>query len=206
MDSELNLDVDAPEKVARVLNAAANASAVELTPAWQDQRVPMIWAAIAGELDLAAWKIEKIVKQWLDPAAIPTPEEIASSPSSAAAGGSRGVGASHSDGQPAALSPPDLRVWRAETSEISAPTRSPKSTTHPARLRARRGFLRSLGGVGLFPRCRRLQHLTYFRNFPCCRRKPARPARTIRAALLTPADGAGRPKQTHPRAPARSRC
>jgi hypothetical protein len=27
----------------------------------------MIWAAIAGELDLAAWKIEKIVKQRLDP-------------------------------------------------------------------------------------------------------------------------------------------
>jgi hypothetical protein len=70
VDSELNLDVDAPEKVARVLNAAANAyqaSAVELTAAWQDQRVPMIWAAIAGELDLAAWKIEKIVKQRLDP-------------------------------------------------------------------------------------------------------------------------------------------
>jgi oligopeptide/dipeptide ABC transporter ATP-binding protein len=27
----------------------------------------MIWAAIAGELDLTAWKIERIVKQQLDP-------------------------------------------------------------------------------------------------------------------------------------------
>jgi hypothetical protein len=65
---ELNLDVDAPDKVAGVLSANAyQASAVELTEAWQDQRVPMIWAAIAGELDLAAWRIEKIVKQLLDP-------------------------------------------------------------------------------------------------------------------------------------------
>jgi hypothetical protein len=67
---ELNLDVDAPDQVAGVLSAAASAyqaSAVELTAGWQDRRVPMIWAAIAGELDLAAWKIEKIVKQRLDP-------------------------------------------------------------------------------------------------------------------------------------------
>ncbi len=27
----------------------------------------MIWAQIAGELDLAAWKIAKIVKERLDP-------------------------------------------------------------------------------------------------------------------------------------------
>ena len=70
MVDELNLDVDAPDKVAGVLSAAANAyhaSAVELTAAWQDRHIPMIWAAIAGELDLAAWKIEKIVKQRLDP-------------------------------------------------------------------------------------------------------------------------------------------
>jgi hypothetical protein len=67
---ELNLDADAPDQVAGVLSAAASAyqaSAVELTAAWQDQHIPMIWAAIAGELDLAAWKIEKIVKQRLDP-------------------------------------------------------------------------------------------------------------------------------------------
>jgi hypothetical protein len=67
---ELNLDVDAPDKVAGVLSAAANAyqaSAVELSAAWLDRHIPMIWAAIAGELDLAAWKIEKIVKRRLDP-------------------------------------------------------------------------------------------------------------------------------------------
>jgi hypothetical protein len=70
VDPELNLDVDAPDQVADVLTAAASAyqaSAVELSASWQDQRIPMIWAAIAGELDLAAWKIEKIVKQRLDP-------------------------------------------------------------------------------------------------------------------------------------------
>ena len=67
---EMNLDVDAPDKVAGVLTAAASAyqeSALELTAAWQDRHIPMIWAAIASELDLAAWKIERIVKQRLDP-------------------------------------------------------------------------------------------------------------------------------------------
>jgi hypothetical protein len=67
---ELNLDVDAPDKVADVLTAAAcayQASAVELSAIWQDRHIPMIWAVIAGELDIAAWKIAKIVKQRLDP-------------------------------------------------------------------------------------------------------------------------------------------
>jgi hypothetical protein len=67
---EMNLDVDAPEKVADVLTAAATAyqeSAVELSSAWQDRCIPMIWAAIASEIDLAAWKIEKLVKQRFNP-------------------------------------------------------------------------------------------------------------------------------------------
>jgi hypothetical protein len=67
---EMNLDVDAPDKVADVLTAAATAyqvSAVELSAIWQDRKIPMIWAAIASELDLAAWKIDRIVKQRLDP-------------------------------------------------------------------------------------------------------------------------------------------
>ena len=70
MDIELNLDVDAPDKVADVLNAAViayQASAVELAASWQDRKIPMIWAEIAGELDIAAWKIGKIVKHRLDP-------------------------------------------------------------------------------------------------------------------------------------------
>ena len=68
--SEMNLDVDAPDKVASVLTAAATAyqaSAIELSAAWQDRQIPMIWAAIASELDIAAWKVEKIVKQRFDP-------------------------------------------------------------------------------------------------------------------------------------------
>src|ERR1700737_322795 len=48
---EMNLDVDAPDKVAGVLTAAAatsyQASAVELSAAWQDRQIRMIWAAIA---------------------------------------------------------------------------------------------------------------------------------------------------------------
>ena len=70
MDAELNLDVDAPDKVAGILSAAASAyqaSAVELSAVWQDRKIPMIWAEIAGEIDLAAWKIEKIVRERLDP-------------------------------------------------------------------------------------------------------------------------------------------
>jgi hypothetical protein len=66
----MNLDVDAPDKVADVLTVAATAyqeSAVELSAAWQDRQIPMIWAAIACELDIAAWRIEKIVNQRLDP-------------------------------------------------------------------------------------------------------------------------------------------
>jgi hypothetical protein len=67
---DMNLDVDAPDRVTRVLTAAATAyqaSAVELSAVWQDRHIPMIWAAIASELDIAAWKIEKIVKQRFDP-------------------------------------------------------------------------------------------------------------------------------------------
>ena len=70
MDIELNLDVDIPDKVADVLNAAVvayHASAVELAASWQDRKIPMIWAEIAGELDIAAWKIGKIVRERLDP-------------------------------------------------------------------------------------------------------------------------------------------
>ena len=72
---EMNLDVDAPDKVAGVLTAAATAyqqSAIELSAAWQERQIPMIWAAIASELDIAAWRIEKIVKQRLDPKRSPT--------------------------------------------------------------------------------------------------------------------------------------
>jgi hypothetical protein len=57
--SEINLDVDAPDKVTSVLTAAATAypaSAVEFSAAWQDRYIPMIWAAIASELDIAAWR------------------------------------------------------------------------------------------------------------------------------------------------------
>src|SRR5262249_7471511 len=69
-EPDMNLDVDAPDRVAGVLPAAATAyqaSAVELSAAWQEREIPMIWAAIASEIDIAAWKIEKIVKQRLDP-------------------------------------------------------------------------------------------------------------------------------------------
>jgi len=68
--TEMSLDVDAPDNVADVLTAAASAyqeTAVELSAGWQDRQIAMIWAAIACEHDLAAWKIEQIVKQRFDP-------------------------------------------------------------------------------------------------------------------------------------------
>ena len=66
----MSLDEDAPDNVVSVLTTAATAyqeSAVRLPASWEYRQIPMIWAAIASELDLAAWKIEKIVKQRLDP-------------------------------------------------------------------------------------------------------------------------------------------
>ena len=45
------------------LTAAANAyqaSAAELSAIWQDRHIPLIWAEIAGELDLAAYRIAQI--------------------------------------------------------------------------------------------------------------------------------------------------
>lgn len=59
---KLNLDVDAPDKVAAVLRAAADAyteSHAELQSAWQDKNAGREWPAIAKILDQAAAKIEK---------------------------------------------------------------------------------------------------------------------------------------------------
>ncbi len=70
MDAELNLGVDTADKVADILNAAASAYraiAIEVSSVWTDRHIPMIWAEIAGELDIAAWKIAEIVKHRLDP-------------------------------------------------------------------------------------------------------------------------------------------
>jgi hypothetical protein len=55
----MNLDVPAA--------TAYQESVVKQSPAWQDHQIPKIRAAIASELDIAAWKIEKLVKQRLDP-------------------------------------------------------------------------------------------------------------------------------------------
>jgi hypothetical protein len=70
MNPELNLDVDTPDKVADVLTAAANAyqaSAAELSAIWQDRHIPLIWAEIAGELDIASYRIAQIVKRRFSP-------------------------------------------------------------------------------------------------------------------------------------------
>jgi hypothetical protein len=66
MKPELNLNVDGPDKVPGVLRAAADAYAAganELAAAWQDDRIPMIWAKIADELTLAADRIEKEIER-----------------------------------------------------------------------------------------------------------------------------------------------
>ena len=65
----LDLDVDAPDKVAGVLRAAAeayNASRLELANAWQDDRTPLVWKRISGILDVAAGNIETAVKDYFD--------------------------------------------------------------------------------------------------------------------------------------------
>ena len=58
----MNLDVEAPDQVAAVLRAAAEAyreSAAELTAAWQDHRAGQPWSMIAAELDRAAERIDR---------------------------------------------------------------------------------------------------------------------------------------------------
>src|SRR5215471_6548641 len=62
----LNLDVEAPDEVAGVLRAAADAyqqRAEEQMQAQTKDRTPVIWAAAAGRLDDAADAIERIVSR-----------------------------------------------------------------------------------------------------------------------------------------------
>ena len=62
----LNLDVEAPDKVAGVLRAAADAyqqRAEEQMQAQPQDRTPVIWAAAAGLLDDAADAIGQIVSR-----------------------------------------------------------------------------------------------------------------------------------------------
>ena len=73
--AELNLDVDAPGRVAGVLRTAADAYLQDAEERMQDRpddRTPVIWAAIAGLLDSSAAAIDRIVEQRLDPRHPPT--------------------------------------------------------------------------------------------------------------------------------------
>jgi acyl-CoA reductase-like NAD-dependent aldehyde dehydrogenase len=57
MDRSTDLDLDAPEKVAGVLRAAAEQyreSASELAVAWQDKNAGKVWARLARILERAA--------------------------------------------------------------------------------------------------------------------------------------------------------
>ena len=58
----LDLDVDSPDEVPKVLRAAAEAyqeSASELVSAWQDREAGRPWITIARVLEDAARKIEE---------------------------------------------------------------------------------------------------------------------------------------------------
>lgn len=60
----LDLDVDAPDKVASILRAAAEAyyeSSGELEAAWQDREAGRPWTKIARILERAADQIERAV-------------------------------------------------------------------------------------------------------------------------------------------------
>lgn len=57
MNTRLSLDVDAPEKVPAVLQAAADSffeSSSELSAAWQDDKAGKIWEDFAKIMDRAA--------------------------------------------------------------------------------------------------------------------------------------------------------
>jgi hypothetical protein len=59
----MDLDVDAPDKVAQILRNASDAyyeGAAELESAWQDSKAGAPWIRIARILDSAADKIDKI--------------------------------------------------------------------------------------------------------------------------------------------------
>jgi hypothetical protein len=61
----MNLDVDAPEKVADVLRAAAQRyreSNSELQSAWQDNGI-VVWERLAAILERAAGSCERAVKK-----------------------------------------------------------------------------------------------------------------------------------------------
>ncbi len=64
MKDKLNLDVDAPDKVARVLRAAAQEyyeSAGELESAWGDKGAGRPWVKIAKILERAADSIDNAI-------------------------------------------------------------------------------------------------------------------------------------------------
>lgn len=63
MTHSLDLDVDAPDKVAQILRNAAqqyNESASELADAWQDRQAGKVWTQIARELERCATRIDKL--------------------------------------------------------------------------------------------------------------------------------------------------
>ena len=65
MAHNLDLDVDAPDKVSAILHAAAIAyyeSDSELQSAWQDKQAGTPWAKIARILERAADQIDKALK------------------------------------------------------------------------------------------------------------------------------------------------
>lgn len=61
----IDLNVDSPDKVAGVLNDAADAfdeSVGELQSAWQDKNAGVVWGKIAKILRRAAASVEKTVR------------------------------------------------------------------------------------------------------------------------------------------------
>jgi len=64
--AEFDLDVNAPDKVAIVLRAAAQAyaeSAAEIEVTWQSKGAGRPWIKIAAVLEKAADRIDKILKE-----------------------------------------------------------------------------------------------------------------------------------------------
>jgi hypothetical protein len=69
MREPIDLDVDAPGKVADVLRRAAQAyyeSGAELESAWQDPGPRQVWSKIARILERAAVAIDKAIDKAID--------------------------------------------------------------------------------------------------------------------------------------------
>jgi len=65
--TDLDLNVDTPEKVATILRAAADQyreSTIELQSAWQDKNAGRVWSRIATRIERCAAAVDEITADY----------------------------------------------------------------------------------------------------------------------------------------------